>query len=332
MPTERANSIFLAVAAALGLGAVLVVVAKAPIWVPLLVIVLAALLLSVLASQRLIRIFRATRPERRIRWRLVRTCILVFLRPAFFAVLSSREIAGSNGPQRLLAGQIDRLFYAIEPMAQQLRIHASLAELPSFGNRLMVELSVFTAAAHRVLLDAGFQPDHARSAVADAGWIVYSRMLRLSSLPFRLSSRDPATRLRRTIRALLWFPFHAPGAPGYAVLARSDDAGITTHFTHCPPQTFIRKLIDRDDRNDLEAFRQSWCRYDWPGADLIAGDGKRGHYERPHTLSHGDSVCDMCWRGQAGRHGLGQRKQHHDEVNHLAGVKTAEGGGYGEDY
>lgn len=23
--------------------------------------------------------------------------------------------------------------------------------------------------------------------------------------------------------------------------------------------------------------------------------GEHGHYERPHTLSRGDSVCDMCW-------------------------------------
>ena len=50
-------------------------------------------------------------------------------------------------------------------------------------------------------------------------------------------------------------------------------------------------------RGPHEAFYQSWCLYDWPAADLLAGarvhDGT--HYRRPHTLSRGDAVCDMCW-------------------------------------
>ena len=50
-----------------------------------------------------------------------------------------------------------------------------------------------------------------------------------------------------------------------------------------------------DNSGDMQAFRESWCRYDWPGADIIAGDGARGHYRRRQTLSHGDAVCDMRW-------------------------------------
>ncbi|WP_238367839.1 hypothetical protein [Mesobacterium pallidum] len=233
-----------------------------------------------------------------IGWRLARAGILAALRPAMRAVLSARETPGPDGSARLLPHEIDALSVRIEPMAVNLREHAALAEFPSVGNRLMVELAVFTAAAYRVLLDAGWTAEAARSAVADAGWLLYARMLALSSLPFRLTTRDPAKRLRRTIRTLLRFPFGAPGAPGYEVRVSEDASGISTHFTHCPPQTFVRTLILRDDRGDLEAFRQSWCRYDWPGADLIAGDGRRGHYSRPHTLSHGDLVCDMCWTGQ----------------------------------
>ena len=75
---------------------------------------------------------------------------------------------------------------------------------------------------------------------------------------------------------------------------------IHTHWTHCPPQAFVRELVQAvGDRGEVEAFRRSWCEYDWPGADLIAADGRSGHYERTHTLSEGDSVCDMCWRGRA---------------------------------
>ena len=73
-----------------------------------------------------------------------------------------------------------------------------------------------------------------------------------------------------------------------------------THWTHCPPQSFVRRLVEtHGDRGELEAFYLSWCLYDWPGADLLAGDAAHGHYTRPHTMSRGDDVCDMCWSGRA---------------------------------
>jgi hypothetical protein len=55
------------------------------------------------------------------------------------------------------------------------------------------------------------------------------------------------------------------------------------------------------DPEALAGFANSWCRYDWPGADLIAADGHRGHYVRRRTLSAGDPVCDMCWVARARR-------------------------------
>ena len=247
---------------------------------------------------------RRSGPDDTLIWRATRACILMALSPALVRVSTAREISDATSHRRLLPFEVNRIVDGIEPMAARLRRTASLRDLPSFGNRLMVELAIFTTAAYRVLLDTNISAATARSIVADTGWIVYSVMLRLTSLPFRWTSRDPATRLRRTIRTLLWFPFQAPGAPGYEVEVHANEDGIRTYFTHCPPQTFVRNLIATDDRGDLEAFRQSWCRYDWPGADLIADDGRPGHYARPHTLSHGDSVCDMCWIGHAnGRNG-----------------------------
>jgi len=235
-----------------------------------------------------------------VHWRLIRRAILFALRAALRRVLRAREIAMPDGPFRLLQPEIDAIARTVEAQAIQLRPFADLDRLPNLGNRLMVELAVYTSAGYRSLLDAGIPPEQARRIVADAGWLVYARMLALASLPFRLTSRDPGTRLRRTIRSLLRFPFSAPGAPGYAVKTRIKDGDILTDFTHCPPQSFVRALIARDDRGDMEAFRQSWCRYDWPGADLIAGDRQRRHYSRPHTLSQGDAVCDMCWQARAG--------------------------------
>ncbi|MDD9922390.1 MAG: hypothetical protein OXQ92_08970 [Boseongicola sp.] len=293
-----------------------------PVWTAALFAAAIVLKIIWLASN----VCRRKGPVDTLVWRVTRACILMTLSPALARVLDAREISDATGHHRHLPVEIGRIVDAVEPMAVRLRWTASLQDLPSFGNRLMVELAIFTTAAYRVLLDAGFSVENARSVVSDTGWIVYSAMLRLTSLPFRWTSRDPAKRLRRTIQTLLRFPFDASGAPGYAVKTRPTEKGIETHFTHCPPQSFVRSLIVHDDRGDLEAFKHSWCRYDWPGADLIADDGRRGHYWRPHTLSHGDSVCDMCWRGTAVGL-LTQSQDHlHDKESTAEILETTDGG------
>lgn len=237
-------------------------------------------------------------------WNNIRWIVLTALRRSANRVLLTREIVGiDQSPRRWLPIDVGRFISRVAPTADELRPVAELEALPKVGNRLMVEMGIFTASAYRVLLAEGIPKDSARVLVADIGWDFYARLLRLTSLPFRLTSRDPSQRLQRTIRLLLWFPFSAPGAPGYAVEVRTNGPDILTHFTHCPPHSFVRKLIATlGDQGDLEAFRQSWCQHDWPGADLIADDGERGHYVRKQTLSAGDPLCDMCWaargRGQ----------------------------------
>lgn len=201
---------------------------------------------------------------------------------------------------RWLVPEIAGFLDGLDAEAAELRTGARLETLPDYGNRLMVELAVYTSACDRLLRRNGVAPASAREVLADLGWDVYRRMLALASLPARLATRDPGRRLRWTIRLLLRFPFSAPGAPGYAVETRIEGEDILTHFTHCPPQTYVRRLsVETGDSHALEAFRASWCRYDWPGADLIAADGQRGHYSRRLTLSHGDPVCDMCWAARA---------------------------------
>lgn len=235
-------------------------------------------------------------------WRFVRHLIRWRFRHTANQVLTARRMGLADGlRERWLAGEIADFLARLESRTAEMRPIAELEKLPTIGNRLMVEFAVYTAAAYRALLDMGATEATARSALADMGWVVYAWMLRLSSLPFRLATRDPGTRLRRTIRSLLRFPFNAPGPPGYDVEVRCDGEDILTHFHRCPPQSFVRELIARTgDRGDLEAFNESWCQYDWPGADVIAGDGNRGHYERRQTLSRGDPVCDMCWKAQVG--------------------------------
>lgn len=226
---------------------------------------------------------------------VVRQILLQFLKGAACDVLLSREIEYADGRKcRWLRADLIRFMRDLAAEAASQRKIADQVALPNFGNRLMVELAVFTSAAYRVLLDKGVAQGTARQLVADTGWVVYARMLRTSSWPFRLVTRDPARRLQWTIKSLLRFPF---SAPGYSVETYLDGDDIITNFTHCPPQSFVRALVAaRGDRGDLEAFFASWCQYDWPGADIIAGNGERGHYARTQTLSRGDPQCDMCWK------------------------------------
>lgn len=168
------------------------------------------------------------------------------------------------------------------------------------GGRLMTELALVTVAADTALRKMTITPECSREIVADIGWKLYRQMLLLTSLPYRAVTRNPERRLRWTLRTLLVFPFRPVGAPGYAAEILHEPGMVRTYFTHCPPQSLARAISEQDNDPDvLAAFRQSWCLYDWPGADLIASDGQRGHYRRARTLSHGDPVCDMCWSARA---------------------------------
>jgi hypothetical protein len=222
------------------------------------------------------------------------------LRHAARQVLEGRLVEPDRPERgRWLRSDVEAYLEAVWKRTRELLPEAGLERLPALGNRHNVFLALVTTSAYQVMIERGVDARYAMTLVADVGWKVYAWMLRLAALPARLTSRDPQVRMERTLRALLRFPFTAPGRPGYEVRAWSEGDAFFTHWAHCPPQTFVRDLVARrGDRGELEAFARSWCLYDWAGADLLANDGEKGHYERPHTLSRGDDVCDMCWRGR----------------------------------
>ncbi len=201
---------------------------------------------------------------------------------------------------RWLRTDVDALLRATWARVDELVPEAGLATLPTFGSRSMVFLAVVTTAAYQALIEQGLSPVPAANLIADVGWKLYALGISLVSFPFRMSTRDTGKRMDRTIKALMVFPFSAPGRPGYEVKVWREGGQLLTHWTSCPPQTFVRDLVERQgDRGELDAFYRSWCHYDWPGADVIADDGEHGHYSRKHTMSRGDAVCDMCWKDKA---------------------------------
>ncbi len=198
---------------------------------------------------------------------------------------------------RFLRADVDKVLRITWRNVNELLPRAGLAELPTLGNRHNVFLAVVTTAAYRALLEFGVERNYAADLIGDVGWKLYGLGIQVVSWPFAISTRDSGKRIERTIRMLMVFPFSAPGRPGYEVKITHQPGQLLTHWTWCPPQVFVRDLIERDgDNGELEAFYRSWCQYDWPGADLMAGDGERGHYTRSCTLSKGDKVCDMCWK------------------------------------
>ena len=236
-------------------------------------------------------------------WRAVRWIFLRDVRRMSRRHLTYRTLQLTQGDTvRWLSDDIGRFLKTLERETAEMRANAELSQIPNVGSRLMVELAIYTVAADAALRAQGVAAASAHSVLADTGWDLYRRMLVLSSLPSRMISRDPGRRLRWTLGGLLIFPFRPVGAPGYDAQVFRKGEDIHTHFTHCPPQTFARAAaVRRKDPELLEAFRQSWCRYDAPGADIIAADGKRGHYQRPQTLSAGDPVCDMCWKARGSK-------------------------------
>jgi hypothetical protein len=173
-----------------------------------------------------------------------------------------------------------------------------LSRIPTLGNRHNVFLGALTVAAYHALRDRGIEQRYATELFADVGWKLYEQMLEIPFLFAGLRTRHPQRRMALVLEALMRFPFSSPGEPGYDVRAWSEPDRFYTHWTFCAPLGFVKRYVERHgDRGELQAFYQSWCLYDWPAADILAGGraGEHGHYERAHTLSRGDPVCDMCW-------------------------------------
>jgi hypothetical protein len=221
------------------------------------------------------------------------------VRRAARAVLEGRRFDPTNPEAgRFLRADVDAFLDDVWKGVENLLREEDLHNIPTIGNRHNVFLGALTIAAYHALLERAVEPKYAMELFADVGWKIYERMLKALFFFARLRTRGPQHRVNFVLKALMRFPFSAPGEPGYEVSAWSEAGRFYTHWTYCEPLGFVKRYIERHgDRGELEAFYQSWCLYDWPAADVLAGGraGEHGHYQRPHTLSRGESVCDMCW-------------------------------------
>jgi hypothetical protein len=119
---------------------------------------------------------------------------------------------------------------------------AQFDTLPNYGNRHNVFLAVVTTAAYQEMIAKGVPSKYAQTLVGDLGWKIYNWLFTIVALPFRITNRNPGKRMERILRALMIFPFSAPGAPGYEVKVWTEKSNTYTHWSHCPPQFMIGQV------------------------------------------------------------------------------------------
>ena len=233
-----------------------------------------------------------------ILWILKRFYRRLVRQAAYEIALGRMKEPGVPEEGRFLRHEIDDILAQTWRNVDRLLPVAHLERLPTWGNRHNVFLAVVTVAAFQAFRDAGLERDYAIELFADVGWKLYARFLTLPRFLARLVTRDPQQQVNFILRLLLRFPFSAPGRPGYEVEAWAESGRFRTDWTYCAPYAFVRNYVaEYGDNGEMEAFRKSWCWYDWAFTYAMVGgsDESHGHYERPHTLSAGDAVCDMCW-------------------------------------
>jgi len=154
-------------------------------------------------------------------------------------------------------------------------------------NFRVIFLSITHLSIYRTLLNEGTEKDYATNLIGDIVWKTVSGSWRFMILKFiiRLITSNPHKQLGMQLRLLGRFVYTPPG---YKHELSSDSNAYYWNFYRCPPLDFY----STQGEEALEMFRRTWCVVDFASAELMLRGVK---YERPHTLSAGDNVCDMRW-------------------------------------
>lgn len=219
----------------------------------------------------------------------MKTAVSILFRFFFRRVLLGRYISLEQPRQgRYSKRKLKAIHRKIEEERKQLHRKADLSQYKSHGNRLMVFCGVVSLAAYRVLRKEGVTHQYATLLVADVIWKLYILGTKTLWLATGLIAREPQKRLNYTLRILCKFPFNSD-PKGYQFELRTKSDHTYTGFTQCVVHQFI-KFAGTEEEMDF--FRNSWCLYDFALPGYL---NEGGHYEREHTLSHGDGICDMKW-------------------------------------
>ena len=134
--------------------------------------------------------------------------------------------------------------------------------------------------------------DYAITLVGDMQWqaVVNSKGLIPIIDPLRkklqkLTTKDSMTYLEKRLKSMMKYPY---GKPGYKIEFYKKGNMYCMDIFSCPVFNFYKQFGEEE----MTLFRRTWCTFDYTSAENIVEGGK---YQREHSLSNGDDVCDMRW-------------------------------------
>ncbi len=165
-----------------------------------------------------------------------------------------------------------------------------LQDLENIGNYQTTFGGLIDLAIYRALVDHGVAKEYAVSLVGDMQWqsIVNANGTMpiidpLRSGFWRWTIKDPLEILGKRIQVAMKFPY---GEPGYKMkVSRVKNVYHMDIYT-CPVYEFFKQF----GAEEMHLFRRTHCTFDFAIADFRF---EWGRYQRAHTLSDGDDVCDM---------------------------------------
>jgi len=164
--------------------------------------------------------------------------------------------------------------------------------LDNVGNYLMEYGGLLDLAIYRALLKENIDHNYAVSLVGDMMW--QARVNAKGLIPIidplrmklaKLTTKDPMAFLEKRLKDAMKYPY---GKPGYKIEFYMDKNLYCMDIYSCPVFDFYKQFGEEE----MTLFRKTWCTFDFAVAEHLVEGGK---YQRKHTLSDGDEVCDMRW-------------------------------------
>ena len=161
-------------------------------------------------------------------------------------------------------------------------------DLPNIGNYVMAYSSLVDLAIYRALLKQKVDPDYATNLIGDINWqfvLNTGGYYRLKRKLIALKTKDPMERMGMFMSDMLKFPY---SKPGYRADLYKEGNAYHMKIYSCPIFDFYKQF----GIVELTLFKKVFCTYDYSAAERLLQGGR---YQREHTLSDGDEVCDMRW-------------------------------------
>ncbi len=165
-------------------------------------------------------------------------------------------------------------------------LSSSAPKFKKHGNKRLMRNGVFSLALYRSLCQTVEDKEYATKLAGDVLWKGYEMSMKLPAALARLVHRDRKKQMDYLCGMGVKYRF---SPPAYEVNTRFENNTFFMDFTRCPICDFFRD----QGEEELEFFRNTWCKMDWAVIEVMVKGPVR--YERQHTLSSGDDICDMRW-------------------------------------